>query len=81
MWIFDSYYKGTVELWGREGRLSRLSVSYPPSFFMHLKDPSAHRATIGALENIFRVEEHNFKTIFGPLQGYKIYADKKVART
>jgi DNA polymerase I len=79
MWIFDSYYKGTVELWGRERRLSRLSVSYPPSFFMHLKDPSTHRDTIDALENIYRVEEYSFKTIYGTLPGYKIYADRKVA--
>src|SRR5512137_867002 len=79
MWIFDSYYKGTVDLWGRESRLSRLSISCAPSFFMHLEDPSAHRETIDALENIYKVEEYSFKTIFGPLPGYKIYADRKVA--
>jgi hypothetical protein len=39
MWIFDSYYKGCVELWGRERGLAKVSAVYPPSFYMHLKDP------------------------------------------
>jgi len=31
-----------VELWSRERGLERISASYPPSFYMHLKDPHAH---------------------------------------
>ena len=42
MWIFDSYFKGCVELWSRERGLERISAAYPPSFYMHLKDPHAH---------------------------------------
>ena len=42
MWILDSYYKGCVELWSREKGLSRTSIAYPPSFYLHLKDPHAH---------------------------------------
>jgi len=56
MWIFDSYFKGCVELWSRERGLVRTSVAYPPSFYMHLKDPHAHWEMIQALESRYRVE-------------------------
>jgi DNA polymerase I len=79
MWIFDSYYKGCVELWGRERGLRKASVAYLPSFYMHLKDPPAHREMIEALERRFKAEECSFKTIFGTFPGHRIYADRKVA--
>jgi hypothetical protein len=40
-WIFDSYFKGCVELWSRGRGLERISAAYPPSFYMHIKDPHA----------------------------------------
>ena len=52
---------------------------YPPSFYMHLKDPHAHREMIEALESLYRVEECSFRTIFGTFQGYRIFAGRKVA--
>ncbi len=79
VWIFDSYYKGFVELWGRERGLTRASVSYPPSFYMHLKDPPAHHEMIEALESRYKTEECSFRTIFGTLQGFRIFAGRKVA--
>ena len=79
MWIFDSYYKGCVELWGRERGLSKVSATYPPSFYMHLKDPAGHREMIEALESLYKVEECRFRTIFGTLQGHRIFAGRKVA--
>jgi DNA polymerase, archaea type len=79
MWIFDSYYKGCVELWGRERGLVKVSAAYPPSFYMHLRDPPAHREMIEALESRFKAEECSFKTIFGTFQGHRIYAGRKVA--
>jgi DNA polymerase I len=79
MWIFDSYYKGCVELWGRERGLSRASAAYPPSFYMYLKDPATHQEMIEALESRFKAEECSFRTIFGTFQGHKIYASRKVA--
>ncbi len=63
MWIFDSYYKGCVELWGRERGLSKACAAYPPSFYMHLKDPPAHREMIEALESRFKAEECSFKDL------------------
>jgi hypothetical protein len=76
VWIFDSYYKGCVELWGRERGLSRASIPYPPSFYMHLKDAPAHREMIEALESRYRAEECSFRTIFGVLEGHRIYAGR-----
>lgn len=79
MWIFDSYYKGCVELWGREHSLTRMSEAYPPSFYLRLKDPHGHREMIEGLESRYRVEECPFKTIFGTQDGYRIYAGRSVA--
>ena len=79
MWIFDSYDKGCVELWGRERGLTRASAAYPPSFYMLLRDPPAHREMIEALESRFKTVECSFRTIFGTFQGHKIYAGRKVA--
>jgi len=79
VWIFDSYYRGCVELWGRERGLARASIAYPPSFYMHLKDPPAHREMIEALEARFRAEECRFRTIFGTFEGHRIYAGRQVA--
>ena len=79
MWIFDSYFKGCVELWSRERGLVRISAAYPPSFYMHLKDPHAHWEMIQALENRFRVEACSFNSIFGTFEGHRIYASRKVA--
>ena len=79
MWIFDSYYKGCIELWGRERGLARVCAACPPSFYMHLKDPAGHREMIEALETLYKVEECCFRTIFGTLQGHRIYASRKVA--
>jgi hypothetical protein len=50
MWIFDSYHRGCVELWGKEHGLSRVSIGYPPSFYLHLKDPHAHVDMIDVLK-------------------------------
>ncbi len=79
MWIFDSYRRGCVELWGKEHGLSRVSIGYPTSFYLHLKDPHAHIDMLEALESRFKAEGCSFRTIFGTLQGLKIYANRKVA--
>jgi DNA polymerase I len=79
MWIFDSYYKGCVELWGKERGLSRASIAYPQSFYLHLKDPHSHQEMLEALESRFRAEECSFRTIFGSFEGYRVYAGREVA--
>jgi len=79
MWIFDSYYKGFVELWSRGRGLERINAAYPPSFYMHLKDSHAHWEMIEGLENRYRVEDCRFNTIFGSFQGQRIFASRKEA--
>lgn len=79
MWIFDSYHKGCVELWGREHGLARASIAYPPSFYLHIKDPATHREMLEVLERRYKAEECRFKTILGSFEGYRIYAGRDVA--
>jgi DNA polymerase, archaea type len=79
MWIFDSYYMGCVELWGRERGLTKVNAAYPPSFYIRLNDPSAHREMIETLESRFEAEECSFRTIFGTFQGHRIHTGRKVA--
>lgn len=78
-WIFDSYYRGSVELWSRDKRLTNSSAAYPPCFYMHLKDPAAHMEMVEALEKRYKAEECSFRTIYGVFEGYRIYADRSVA--
>jgi len=79
MWVFDSYFKGLRRTLEPRERSCRISADYPPSFYMHLKDPHAHWERIQALENRFRVEECIFNSIFGTFEGHRIYASRKVA--
>ncbi len=79
MWIFDSCYKGSVHLWARDRGLSSVSAAHPQSFYLHLKDPHAHGEMIEALESQYLTEEVSFRTIYGPLQGYRICAGRSVA--
>jgi DNA polymerase, archaea type len=81
MWIFDSYFKGCVELWGRERGLTKVTAAYPPSFYMHLKDPPAHREMIEALESRFKAEECSFRTIFGTFQCTGLGRPRRARRT
>jgi DNA polymerase I len=68
-----------VELWGKEHGISRACIAYPPSFYLYLKDPASHREMLEALESRFKAEECSFRTIFGVLEGYRIYANRDVA--
>ncbi len=83
MWIFDSGYNDAVELWSKTGvghrRTERSTILYPTSFYLHLKDPHAHWEMIEALESLFQAEECTFRSIYGPLDGYRIFAGRKVA--
>ena len=80
MWIFDSCYRGSVDLWTIEGEsVRRTRVACPPSFYLHLPDPTLHWEMIEALESLYKVEECSFRTIYGDLDGYRICADRGVA--
>ncbi|MCP1391517.1 MAG: type B DNA-directed DNA polymerase [Methanothrix harundinacea] len=80
MWIFDSYHRGAVELWDRSrGPPKPFTFRYSPSFYLYLEDPHAHWEMIEGLESRFKVEECSFDTVYGPLDGYEIWAPKDVA--
>jgi DNA polymerase I len=80
MWIFDSYHRGAVELWDRSrGSPKPLTFRYSPSFYLHLEDPHAHWEMIEGLERRFKLEECIFDTVYGPLDGYEIWAGRDVA--
>ncbi|KUK44341.1 MAG: DNA polymerase B [Methanothrix harundinacea] len=80
MWIFDSYHRGSVELWDRSrGSPKPLTFRYQPSFYLHLEDPHAHWEMTEGLESRFKVKECSFDTVYGPLDGYEIWAPRDVA--
>lgn len=79
MWIFDSYHKGCIELWSRDKRLTTTSAAFPSCFYMHLRDPTAHREMLEVLESRYKAKECSFRTIYSILKGYRIYADRAVA--
>jgi|Deesub1362A_J573_1020465.scaffolds.fasta_scaffold00668_17 DNA polymerase I len=81
MWIFDAYSKGNiVHLWIRKGNKVRHEmVKYPGFFYLYLPDPFLYKEMLEDLENRYRVEECCFKTIYGLLGGYRVYAGRKIA--
>ncbi|HUU76663.1 MAG TPA: type B DNA-directed DNA polymerase [Methanoregulaceae archaeon] len=79
MWIIDSRYRDGVELWEKKKRVRRVTIPCSPSFYLHLRDPHAHWELVEALESRYEVEECDFRTIHGVLEGYRIGAGREVA--
>jgi len=79
MWILDSAYRGGVDLWVRDGAVTKIRHDYAPPFYLYLPDPHPHHDMIGALESEYRAEECTFTTIFGELFGYRVFAGRPVA--
>ena len=80
MWIFDSYYRGAIELWDRSRAHPKpFTFRYQPSFSLHLEDPHGNWEMIEGLESRFKVEECISDTVYGPLDGYEIWAPGDVA--
>ena len=80
MWIVDSAYRdGGVDLWTKDGTVSKVHYDYKPPFFVHFHDAPAHHEMIDALAGRYGAEECTIRTIFGDLPGYSVYADRDVA--
>ena len=80
MWIIDSAYRdGGVDLWTKDGTVSKVHYDYHPPFFIHFHDPPAHYEMIDALAGRYGAEESTIRTIFGDLPGYSVYAGRDVA--
>ena len=79
MWILDSSYRKSVQLWIKEERIKRISERYSPFFYLHLPDPHFYGDMLESLESKFEMKECDFKTIYGRLEGYRVHAGRKVA--
>lgn len=80
MWILDSAYRdGGVDIWTKEGTVTKIHHEYNPPFLIHIHDPPAHHGMIDVLEERYGAEECTIRTIFGDLPGYSVYAGRDVA--
>ncbi|MFZ1898509.1 type B DNA-directed DNA polymerase [Methanoregula sp.] len=80
MWILDSAYRDEgIDLWTKDGTVSKVHHNYNPPFHVHFHDPHAHYEMIEALEERYGAEECTIRTIFGKLPGYAVTAGRVVA--
>lgn len=80
MWILDSAYRnGGVDLWSKNGTVTKVHHDYNPPFLVHFHDAPAHYEMIEALEEQYGAEECTFRTIFGDLHGLAVYAGRDIA--
>ena len=80
MWILDSAYRdGGIDLWTKDGAVTKIHYDYNPPFHVHFHDPHAHYEMIAALEERYDAKECNIRTIFGELPGYAVAAGRDVA--
>lgn len=79
MWIFDSSCGRSVELWIKNGRARKICEGYSPPFFVHFRDKHSALDLIESLASRYKVEECRFKTIYGMLEGYAVYAPMTIA--
>lgn len=79
MWILDSVYRDGVDLWCRDGSVTRQHHDYDPPWYLYLPDPHAYHEMIDVLEDRYRAETCTFRTLFGEREGYAVHADRAVA--
>jgi DNA polymerase I len=80
MRILDCWYRGAVHLWAEDGgRRSLTRVPYPRTFLFRLPDPHRHREMLEALASAYPFEECTFRTVYGPVEGYRVGAGREVA--
>jgi DNA polymerase I len=79
VWILDSAGRNGVDLWYRDGSVKCRHHDYDPPFFLYLPDPPAFHEMIDALGDQYRAEACTFRTLFGDLDGFSVYAGRAVA--
>src|SRR5208283_4799505 len=80
VWILDSAYRdGGIDLWTKDGAVTKVHYDYQPSFYVHFHDSHAHYEMIETLEERYDAEECTIRTIFGALPGYAVPAGRDVA--
>jgi DNA polymerase I len=80
VWILDSAYRdGGIDLWTKDGTVTKIHHNYDPPFLVHFHDTHAYYEMIAALEERYDAKECTIRTIFGDLPGYAIYAGREIA--
>jgi DNA polymerase I len=80
MWIVDSAYRnGGIDLWTKDGTVTKVHHDYNPPFLIHFQDQHAHHEMIDVLEERYDARECTIRTIFGDLPGYSVYTGREVA--
>ncbi len=80
MWIFDSAYRdGGIDLWTKDGGVTKVHHDYNPPFLIHFHDPQGNHGMIEALEERYGATECTIHTIFGDLPGLSVCAGRDVA--
>jgi DNA polymerase I len=80
VWIVDTAYRdGGIDLWTKDGTVTKAHHDYNPPFSVHFHDPHTHHEMIEALEERYGAEECTIRTIFGELPGYAVAAGRDVA--
>jgi len=79
MWILDSKYRDGMELWVKDKETRKVKEAFRQSFLMHLPDEHAHQDMIDSLKSRYDAESCSFRSIYGPLEGYRIFAVREVA--
>lgn len=82
MWILDCQpSRNSVNIWIKKesGKVVLRKFKFENSFLMHFPDKILHFDLIEALETKYRVEECSFRTIYGEMDGYRVYAGRRIA--
>jgi DNA polymerase, archaea type len=79
MWILDTVYRNGVDLWCRNGSITRQHHDYDPPWYLYLPDPAAYHEMIDVLEEQYHAKACTFRTLFGELDGFSVQADRAVA--
>lgn len=81
MWVFDARTtRDGVAFWYREGgEVRHRAAACAPCFSFSLPDPHLHCGMLDAIEERFGAVECTFRTIYGPVDGYRVCAGRRVA--
>lgn len=79
MWVLDTAYHDGVDIWCKNGTITRQHHDYDPPFYLYLADNHAHHEMLDVLEERYRAKACTFRTLFGELDGFSVHADRAVA--
>jgi len=81
MLILDAYpVRNGINIWLKGNKTKKRFIKHDNSFLIYFPDKHKHAELIEGLETKYRVEETTLRTIFGEMDGYRVYAPNRVAR-